>query len=105
MVCTRLRGLHGLPLIVSDAHEGLKAARKAVFPSVLWQRCQFHLQQNAGEYVPVQALRGQIATEIKSIFNSPDRAEADRLLELFVQRHTEKMPKLAEWAETPYRKG
>ena len=38
------RGLHGLELIVSDAYEGLKAARKAVFPSVPWQRCQFHLQ-------------------------------------------------------------
>ncbi len=46
------RGLCGVELIVSDAHEGLKAARKAVFPSVPWQRCQFHLQQNAGHYVP-----------------------------------------------------
>jgi transposase-like protein len=42
------RGLYGIELIVSDAHEGLKAARRAVFPSVPWQRCQFHLQQNAG---------------------------------------------------------
>ena len=40
------RGLHGLEMITSDAHLGLKAARKAVFPSVPWQRCQFHLQQN-----------------------------------------------------------
>jgi transposase-like protein len=46
------RGLYGVELIVSDAHEGLAAARKAVFPSVPWQRCQFHLQQNAGHYVP-----------------------------------------------------
>src|SRR5699024_9991506 len=42
------RGLHGVELFVSDSHEGLKAARAAVFPSVPWQRCQFHLQQNAG---------------------------------------------------------
>ena len=41
------RGLHGVTMIVSDAHSGLKVARKAVFPSVPWQRCQFHLQQNA----------------------------------------------------------
>ena len=41
------RGLHGLTLITSDAHAGLKAAIKSVFPSVPWQRCQFHLQQNA----------------------------------------------------------
>ena len=39
------RGLHGLKLIISDSHAGLKAARKAVFPTVPWQRCQFHLQQ------------------------------------------------------------
>ena len=32
------RGLHGIELIVSDAHEGLQAARKAVFPSVPWHR-------------------------------------------------------------------
>ncbi len=34
-----VRGLHGAKLFVSDAHAGLKAARKAVFPSVPWQRC------------------------------------------------------------------
>ena len=42
------RGLYGFEFIVSDAHEGLQAARRAVFPCVPWQRCQFYLQQNAG---------------------------------------------------------
>ena len=37
------RGLHGIKLIISDAHAGLKAAKTALFPSVPWQRCQFHL--------------------------------------------------------------
>jgi putative transposase len=46
------RGLHGLMSVTSDAHGGLKAALRAVFPSVPWQRCQFHLQQNAQAYVP-----------------------------------------------------
>lgn len=99
------RGLHGSQLIVSDAHEGLAAARRAVFPSVPWQRCQFHLQQNAGHYVPVQAKRGQIASEIRAIFNAPDRVEADRLLEHFVKRHHEKMLKLSTWAETALPEG
>ena len=44
------RGLHGIKLMISDAHSGIKAARKAVMPSVPWQRCQFHLQQNAQSY-------------------------------------------------------
>ena len=41
------RGLCGVQFITSDDHVGLKAARTAVCPSVPWQRCQFHLQQNA----------------------------------------------------------
>jgi len=93
------RGLHGMQLIISDAHEGLDAARRAVFPSVPWQRCQFHLQQNAGAYVPTQAQRGPVAAEIRSIFTAPDRGEAERLLERFLDRHAKKAPKLAHWAE------
>jgi len=46
------RGLCGVRYIVSDAHEGLKAARKACFTGVPWQRCQFHLMQNALRYLP-----------------------------------------------------
>ena len=41
------RGLKGVDLVVSDDHVGLRAARRAVFPSIPWQRCQFHLAQNA----------------------------------------------------------
>ncbi|MEG0143315.1 MAG: transposase, partial [Akkermansia sp.] len=41
-------GLRGVPdFITSDAHEGIKSAVTCVFPGVKWQRCQFHLQQNA----------------------------------------------------------
>jgi len=93
------RGLHGLELIVSDAHEGLKAARKAVFPSVPWQRCQFHLQQNAGHYVTTVAQRAPIASEIRAIFNAPDLEEAEHLQEKFIARHEDTMPKLTQWAE------
>jgi transposase-like protein len=80
------RGLFGIELIASDAHEGLQAARRAVFPSVPWQRCQFHLQQNAGQYVPSVAMRAPVAADIRAIFNAPDRHEAERLLEKLVER-------------------
>lgn len=93
------RGLCGVELIVSDAHEGLKAARKAVFPGAPWQRCQFHLQQNAGQYVPKMAMRATVAADIRSIFNAPDKDEAQRLLEKFLTRYATSAPKLAEWAE------
>jgi putative transposase len=92
------RGLHGVKLFVSDDHAGLKAARKAVFPSVPWQRCQFHLQQNAGAYVPRQDMRKPVAAAIRDIFNAPDIDEAKRLLERFVAKHQAKAPRLAAWA-------
>jgi len=44
------RGLCGVQLVISDAHEGLKAARLAVFGGVPWQRCQFHLPPNKAGY-------------------------------------------------------
>jgi putative transposase len=99
------RGLHGVELIVSDAHEGLAAARKAVFGSVPWQRCQFHLQQNAGQYVPSVALRAPVAADIRAIFNAPDREEAEHLMTKFLDRYQTKAPKLVEWAEEALREG
>ena len=47
------RSLKGVKLIVSDAHAGVKAARRATLPSVPWQRCQFHLQQNGSSLFQV----------------------------------------------------
>jgi putative transposase len=99
------RGLHGIKLLVADDHAGLKAARRAVFPSVPWQRCQFHLQQNAGHYVPRVDLRAKVSGDIRAIFNAPDADEAKRLLELFVKRYAKSAPKLAEWAETALPEG
>ena len=93
------RGLYGIELIASDAHEALRAARRAVFPSVPWQRCQFHLQQNAGQYEPSVAMRGPVAADIRAILNAPDQHEAERLLEMFVDRYQKTAPKLATWAE------
>jgi len=43
----RARGLVGVQLVTSDDHNGLRAARQAVFGGLPWQRCQFHLQRNA----------------------------------------------------------
>ncbi len=93
------RGLHGVELITSDAHEGLKAARKGVFPGVPWQRCQFHLQQNATAYVPKVDMRSKVAADIRGVFNAPDRVEADRLLKLGVEKYRSSAPRLADWME------
>jgi len=93
------RGMRGCRLVVSDDHEGLKAARLATLSSVPWQRCQCHLQRNAQAYISRRAMRKEVAEAIRAIFGAPDRAEADRLLDQFVEHYEKKMPKLAEWAE------
>jgi putative transposase len=93
------RGLHGIEMITSDAHEGLKAARKSVFPGVPWQRCQCHLQQNAAAYVPKVNMRSQVAIDLRAVFNAPDANEANRLLKLAVEKYRNTAPKLADWME------
>jgi len=93
------RGLCGVELIISDAHTGLQAARKAVFGGIPWQRCQFHLQQNAQAYVPRHSLRTEVTANIRAIFNAPNRAAADTLLTTTVQQYAERLPRLATWLE------
>lgn len=92
------RGLHGTELFISDAHEGLKAARKAVFPAVPWQRCQFHVQQNAQKHVPRQSMKREVAEAIRGVFNALNREEAERQLDRLIQAYQDKAPKLAAWA-------
>lgn len=93
------RGLHGLQLIASDDHAGLGAARAAVFPGVAWQRCQFHLQQNAQSYAPRVEMRAQIAHDIRGIFNSPDLPSAQRRLKDLCVSYEKSAPKLSAWME------
>lgn len=93
------RGLSGLELIVSDAHAGLKQARKAVFGGIPWQRCQFHLQQNAQAYVPRQSLKREVAADIRAIFNAANRHEAEALLAKTVQKYAQSAARLADWME------
>jgi len=93
------RGLHGVILIVSDDHVGLQAARKTVFSGVPWQRCQFHLQQNAQAYVPRMGMRREVAEDIRTIFNAPDRETAEAYLGKAVKKYAGVAPKLADWME------
>jgi transposase-like protein len=93
------RGLHGVQLIVSDDHAGLKQARKACFPGVPWQRCQFHLVQNAMSHVPKVTLRGEVAGDLRAVWNAPDRHEAERQLGLVVSKYQATAPGLAAWLE------
>lgn len=93
----KARGLGGLQLITSDDHAGLKAARQAVFGSIPWQRCQFHLQQNAQAYVPRKEMQTEVAEDIRTIFNAPDRATAEAYLAKAVEKYRKSASRLANW--------
>jgi transposase-like protein len=96
----RERGI-GIPdLVTSDAHSGLRAALRACFSATPWQRCQFHLQQNAQQQITKQELKIKIAAEIATIFNADDRPHAEARLESFIKSYSQTQPKLAQWAET-----
>ena len=93
------RGMKDVKLVISDDHEGLGAARRAVLGSVPWQRCHFHLQQNAGAYVPKQAMRMEVAADIRSMFNAPDRKTAEEFLQAAIQKYAVSAPRLSAWLE------
>jgi putative transposase len=93
------RGLKGVQLLISDDHAGLRAALRAVLPSVPWQRCLFHLAQNAQGYVPSLAMRGEIAQAVRDIYQALDRQEAEKRVKETVQRYEKKAPKFCKWLE------
>ena len=93
------RGLRGVELIISDDHSGLKAARLAVFGGVPWQRCQFHLQQNAQAYAPRKEMQTEVAEDIRMIFNAPNRVRAEEYLRATVLKYEKTATKLAVWME------
>ena len=93
------RGLRGVKLVTSDDHSGLGAARRSVLGSIPWQRCQFHLQQNAGSYVPKQSMRIEVAADIRAMFNAPDRRTAERYLQTAIQKYAISAPRLSAWME------
>ena len=93
----KVRGLKGIQLITSDDHEGLRAACREVFGGVPWQRCQFHLQQNARAYVPRKPMQAEVAEDIRTIFNAPDRTTAGVCLARTVEKYKKTASRLADW--------
>jgi transposase-like protein len=67
------RGLSGVQLVISDAHEGLKGAIAGVLPGASWQRCRTHFVRNLATKVPKSAWP-MVSTLVRSIFEQPDEA-------------------------------
>lgn len=99
------RGLSGMELIISDDHAGLKSARKAVFPATPWQRCVFHLAQNAQSYVPKKSMREEIAQSVRDIYNSPTREAALAVKESAVKNYSSSAPAFCHWLENNIEEG
>ncbi|MEM7479337.1 MAG: transposase [Planctomycetota bacterium] len=64
-----------------------------------WQRCQFHLMQNALHYVPKVGMRKEVTDDLRAVFNSKDAASAREELKRLVRKYQSTVPKLATWAE------
>lgn len=71
----RNRGLDGLQMVTSDAHEGIRYALDQIFPGVPWQRCQLHFCQNIADKVPGKYRPG-IRAELQEMFQSGTRNDA-----------------------------
>src|SRR4029079_888978 len=93
------RGLHGVELITSDAHAGLAEARKACFTGVPWQRCRFHLMQNALAHVPREEMKREVIEDLKSVLDSADESAAGEQLARVVRKYQTAAPKLSAWME------
>ena len=80
------RGLTGLLMITSDAHEGILNAIGKVFPTVPWQRCQFHFIRNIADKAPKKYQAG-LRAELQEMFNCKSIAEARRIRDRIVEEY------------------
>jgi putative transposase len=88
------RGLRGVKLVISDAHEGLKAAAAKVF-SCTWQRCKVHFLRNALAHAG-KGQRQMVLALINTIFAQETPEAASDQWRTVADQLREKFPKLAE---------
>jgi len=93
------RGMCGTTFVVSDDHSGLKAARRAVLGAATWQRCQFHLAQNAVQHAPNQDVKKRIGKQLKAVWNASSLQMAQAELDALTASYREKHSKFADWLE------
>ncbi len=88
------RGLKGVKLVISDAHEGLKAAIAQVFKAS-WQRCRVHFMRNALAHVS-KTHHGMVSAAIRSVFSQDDQAAASRTWRQVADQLRTRFPRLAD---------
>jgi putative transposase len=86
------RGLSGVRLVVSDDHEGIKAAVAGELPGAEWQRCVVHFERNVLSSVPSSEM-SEVAEDLKAIFKVRREKTARALAEEFVELYGGRFPK------------
>jgi len=86
------RGLSGVRLVVSDDHEGIKAAVAGELPGVEWQRCVVHFERNVLSHVPASEMN-EVAEDLKAVFKVRREKTARALAEEFVELYEKRFPK------------
>jgi putative transposase len=92
------RGLHGVELVISDDHAGLRKAIAEVLPEAAWQRCYVHFLRNALDYLPRKA-DNDCLTELRWIYDRRSIQEARQDLAAWLKKWAVKYPKLGDWVE------
>ena len=91
----RDRGLRGMAVVTSDAHEGLVAALHDVWPDAAWQRCQAHFSRNVSDAAP-KRLRAGLRSEMTEMFNCRTLAEAEARRDRILADYAEEAPQACE---------
>jgi transposase-like protein len=89
------RGVHGVRLVISDAHLGLRQAIREVFVGAAWQRCRVHFMRSLLAHVP-KAAQAMVAATVRTIFQQPDRAAARAQLGQVIEALEGQFPKVVE---------
>src|SRR5205085_7250667 len=87
----RTRGAIQIDLIVTDGHEGLLAAVKALFSATPRQRCLLHKQRNVLNAIPRRE-RGDVQAELAGIWDQPSKGEALAQLAAFKAKYSKRYP-------------
>ena len=96
----RERGVEGVQLVTSDAHEGLKRAISEVFLGAAWQRCAVRLMRSCIGAAGSRALRRRVARIMKPVFRAKEADQVRALYHLAAEMLEECCPKAAEiWEE------
>ena len=85
--------------MVSDEHQGLKAAVQRYCPGAVHQRCQVHYLRNALAKVTTPAKQQQLLAGLRDVWAAPTRAEAERRGTQLVAAVRPTLPAVAEWLD------